>query len=255
MGRPDQLELWATDASGRIACSSLPEGLGLALGDTATIRTMMTPDGPQRLQSFVPHGRVRGFPVMLSQMPLLGPAGQRIGVLTASMPFAWLTDVALRLGKWSDSPIFLIDAQTGEVLARSIEPEAWVSQRFPDHAVLRAWRAHAEPGIVTAVNPRGVPQVFGYAPIEHGAGGTVLLVVALDGRRLLTMAGREMRLAIALATILGLVSIALAWWAAHASLVRPIRQLVHVARRLGSGAEDPVLSPWHPPELRHRSRP
>ncbi len=250
MGRADQLEMWATDASGHIACSSMPDSLGLDVGNAPPVRAVMAPDGPQRLQSFVPRGRVRDIPVIVSQMPLFGPGGERVGVLTATLPFAWLTDIALRLNRWSDSPIFLLDAQTGEVLARSLEPDAWVGHRFPDHPVLRAWRASPTAGIISAVNPRGVAQVFGYAPIEQVAGHAVLLVVALDRVWLLALAGHEMALAMMLAAALGLSSIGLAWWAAHASLVRPIRQLVHVARELGSRTEGTALSAWHPPELR-----
>lgn len=250
LGRPDQLELSVADTTGHLVCSSLPEANGIDISKTPSFRRLMEQDGPQRLQTFVPRGRIRGNAVSLSQMPIFAPDGKRIGVITASLPFSWLTRIAQSLKNWTENPIFLIDEQTGESLAQSIEPDGWVGKRFPDHPVLQAYHAAPGVGVITAPNPRGVNRIFGYAPLQAVGGQHVLVVVGLDRSTLLVIANRELTTSLALALALGFFSIVNAWWAAHLSLVRPIRQLVQAAQHLGTSVTRLPFSLWHAPELR-----
>ncbi len=228
-----QLVLSVTDATGRLVCTSEPGMLGIDMSDAPPVRALLAPDGPERLQAFPSQGRLLGVPETVNLVVVRDAAGRRVGVAAAAVPFDWLMEAARAMGRGAENPVFLIDATTGEILARAERPEGWVGHRFPDHTVLRAFRAAPGTGVVEGPSPVGQPRVFGFAPLRANGGGTVLVVAALARAPMLAQANHALLASLLLAATLTLLGAAAAWWGAHLWLLRPLRELAVLARHLG----------------------
>jgi diguanylate cyclase (GGDEF)-like protein/PAS domain S-box-containing protein len=119
---------------------------------------------------------------------------------------------------------------------------------------MTAVRASREGGTAEVRGIDGVDRVYGFAPLP-GAGNIVL---AVGERRSAVMAPVRQRLLLSSAGLLTflLVATSLVWWASERTQLRPLRQLMDAAGRIGEGnfGAPASLETWQAPQMRQFGR-
>ncbi|CAA9541796.1 MAG: hypothetical protein AVDCRST_MAG88-73 [uncultured Thermomicrobiales bacterium] len=175
--------------------------------------------------------RTTGRPVVVIGEPIrAGDGGQAIGILAAALDL-------IRLQEWLDNrellpgtTITVVDNQQGRVLARSLDPEAWIGRTLADVPVVRA-AIEQDEGIVEGANVDGIARLNGFATAQR-VPWSVLVGIPRDA--VFAPLAAEIRLTLVRLGLVILATVALALVVGR-RIVRPLQALTMGAGLIAGG--------------------
>ncbi|TVP46870.1 MAG: PAS domain-containing protein [Gemmatimonadales bacterium] len=160
---PRFANIFVADVEGFMACSALPEPPGgfEAVVDRAWFRGVLA-EGVFQIGS--PQiGRISARWVSVVAGPVFGPDGNLVGVVGGAVDLVGFQEVLVQQSLPRES-VLTIDDLDGVVVARSLDPEAWVGRRLPSSGVDRDLLASAG-GATRVAGAEGVERIWGFAAI------------------------------------------------------------------------------------------
>lgn len=176
--------------------------------------------------------RTNGRPVVVIGEPIRGDdsGGPPIGILAATLDL-------IRLQEWLDNrelppgtTITVVDNQQGRVLARSLDPEAWIGRTLADVPVVRA-AIERDEGIVEGASVDGIARLNAFASAQR-VPWSVLVGIPRDA--VFAPLAAEIRLTLVRLGLVMLATVALALVVGR-RIVRPLRQLTAGASLIAGG--------------------
>ncbi len=225
------------DAAGIIVCSTRPGSLGLSFVERGFFRDAMAlAPGASFSLSELTSSRVDGKPTMFIGVPLQIGAGTSTpaGVIVAALNLPWFDGLLTHIPSDRRQVVQVIDSRDGAVLARTPDDNHLKGLRFPDSAIIRAFRTSPGGGTIITADTDGTERLFAFAPLPGGSPG-LLIAVGLSATAV--REGAEWRTVKAMSIGLGVAALALllSWMSAQRTLVRPLRALSAAVVRMGSG--------------------
>lgn len=222
--------LHATDETGRVICSTMPEEVGIRVGDRFHIQGALAGD-PFTIGNFV-RRRFDSKPAMPFAVPYRRADGEVGGAVAMTMEATWLERFVAKTELPEHTSVTMAD-RTGTVIARFPDTEHWAGQPLPDRymALLHArQRGMAEMGGLDAK-----PRIIAYSPVPEGANG-IFLAVGYDKEVVLAPmaeAARRSMILIAASSIAALMAAVLFY---RLALRGPVRALLQAAAGWRTGA-------------------
>ncbi len=212
---------------GRVTCSAIPVRDGVSLADEPYFQQVISSRdsavGRHRVGPTTDQAQVDiGYPV-LTQSATVG------GIAFASMDLSWLREVVDEVQPLGGS-VTLVDP-AGTVLASYPPVDRWATTPDADAPTVRSMLGGQPGAKLVGIGPDGSPYLYGAALLHDGSYVRVGLPEGLatsQQQGLLTMASIGFGGA-------GLLAILAAWLIGELAVLRPVRSLVGVARRLGTG--------------------
>ncbi|MBO3459170.1 PAS domain S-box protein [Aetokthonos hydrillicola Thurmond2011] len=166
--------------------------------------------------------------------PILDKTGQVQTLVIAALDLAHLNQLAARVKMPKGSVLSVVD-QTGKLLVRYPNTQAWVGKSLPENAFTRMKNTQGE-GIDEVNSLDGVRRIFAFVPLGDNPGkpdeyvrvGIPQFQVLADADHLL---GRNL-ISLGAVTFLALIA---AWVGGDVFFIRQIKSLVQTAKTLGSG--------------------
>jgi hypothetical protein len=247
---PHFYSIGVVDASGVVRCHSQTTRRRV-FGDAALFRRATAPDAPRFVVGHFVISPINGKPtvVMASALPKAAD-GTSTGMVFASLNLESFQRVSAELPGPQGQAVLVIDPRTGTLLARGPDNQQMVGRAFPDHPLVRAMVASPDGGGIDADGLDGVPRIFGFARLPVAGG--VMIAVGLSRSDVLAAANRRLLVGLSIAFVAMMGALAAAWLVGHVSQLRPVRNLVDTAQKLGAGdlSARAAMEPWQAPEFR-----
>lgn len=242
------------DAAGTITCHNSLK-TQQQLSDAALRGRMMVPGAPRFMIGNFVIGLVSGKPTVIaaSSFPTVGD--EFSGAVFASLNLDKLTrEIEIVSGSGRRS-VVLLEANSDRVLVH-YPPLNGVpfGAPFPNHPLLEAVHGAREGGTTEARGIDGVERIYGFAPLPGAEG--IILAVGKDRNAIMAPVRQRLFLSCARLLTVILAAASFVWWLSERTQLRPIRQLMDAASRLGAGDYEACvkLDPWQAPEFRQLGR-
>ena len=234
---------------GKVVCHNIPAAVG-TLGHQFLLTEALRANAPEIFVSGYAYGVVTGKPVIYIARPLRSPAGEKIGLVYASIDLNSYSALAESLADKGRS-VVVIEPASGIVLARSGSANISLGSVFPSSAIVDAMRDHPDGGS-TVANVDDKQMIYGFAPIREARTSGAMLAIGMPRNVVLSDVYRQSWVSLALAFCVLTLAICLAWLLAYFSQVRPTEKLAGVAKEIGDGDLTARCAHeiWEAPELR-----
>jgi signal transduction histidine kinase len=222
--------LGAADLDGDIFCSAVPSATRANMSDRPWFQRAL------ETRDFVVGdylvARITGRPALGTVYPVLGDAGQPLGVVFAGIDLAWLDSFVAEAQLPAGSSLSIIDS-TGTILTRYPDPERWRGTAMLD-SVMEPLLAGSEL-VNEAEGIDGIRRLYGTTRLRSLPAGDVLVRVGIPSS--VVYAGAQELLLHNLAT-LGLASVLVfsaVWGGARFFVLGPLNALLGAIRRFEAG--------------------
>lgn len=225
--------------SGRIACSTFPNAVGVDLSDRDYIQRAIATGGFVMSDYVV--GRMVGEPTIVAALPTRRADGEIQAVIIAGIDLQWIGRLVATVGQRPGSMVLLVDG-VGTVLTAQPTREKWIGRRFADHPLISDMLARSH-GTVTTTGLDGVRRIFGFLRLP---GTDAHLAIGLKESEALGRVDREMSIAYAnFAFVCAIVLIGVGF-GGERLIIQPIRALARTAARFGRGnlTARATSTPW-----------
>ncbi|CAN5734294.1 hypothetical protein BH23GEM11_BH23GEM11_07960 [soil metagenome] len=160
---PRFANVFVADVGGSMACSALPEPSG-GFEPVVDREWFLGVLAMRDFQIGSPQiGRISARWVAVVAGPVFGPEGDLVGVVGGAVDLVGFQAVLVQQSLPRES-VLTIDDLDGVVVARSLDPEAWVGRRLPSSGVDRDLLASAG-GATQVAGAEGVERIWGFAAI------------------------------------------------------------------------------------------
>jgi diguanylate cyclase (GGDEF)-like protein/PAS domain S-box-containing protein len=222
-------------ANGNIVCNSESADGPVNVADRAYFRQARSATNDRLIANGAIVSRLSGRPIVVVAVPIGSATAVPLGgVIIATLSLDRLFDPAAHALAGTDHVACVINPNDGTVLASFPRNPALIGMRVPKHALVTAFHGMPDGGSVVVPDLRGTPRIFGFVPLQAGD-VTLLLGIGLSRAQVLAEANSRLYLGVALAIAAAVVSLALAWYTARSTLLRPIEALAGTAARFGAG--------------------
>jgi diguanylate cyclase (GGDEF)-like protein len=219
---------------GRVQCSTLPDLVGLDLGDRGYFKKAVETRG--FVFSDYLFGRGVKLPIMTAAYPVSAIAAREEAVIVAGINLDWMSGIMSDLDGRPGVSAVLIDSE-GTVLAAPSNQVSMIGRPLED---IPPWSATTAKGIgldqeagpVSFVAADGSKRVVSSTRIP-GSGSR--LVVSIDEARVAASTNREIRTAYLQLGFVCLFVLLGALIAAEKLIIRPIEMMAAMAKRFGQG--------------------
>lgn len=175
--------------------------------------------------------------ILVFGYPVFNEANQIIRVVYAELNLSWLAQVENRLGPdFPEGSTFSKLSDDGEIILHYPEPAVWVGNTPLDTTLIMTV-LHTQKGTVRRVGLDGIDRFYGYTAVNPGSPleSRIFVVLGIPADYSLGEIQHVLRTNIVfLALYVLLVSLS-AWFLGVRPIVRPIRNLVLVAREFARG--------------------
>lgn len=222
--------LGAANLEGDIFCSAVPSATRANMSDRPWFqRALQTRD-------FVAGdylvARISGRPTLGTVYPVLGEAGEPLGVVFAGIDLAWLDDFVAEAQLPAGSSLSIIDSE-GIILTRFPDPERWRGTAMLDSVMeplLSQWETvNEEKGI------DGIPRLYGTTRLCCPPAGETLVRVGIPTAVVYADARQLLFRNLATLALAGLLVLGAAWGGARFFLLKPLNALLGAIRRFEAG--------------------
>lgn len=222
--------LHATDETGRVICSTVPEEVGIRVGDRFHIKGALAGD-PFTIGNFV-RRRFDSRPAMPFAVPYRRPGGEVGGAVAMTMEATWLERFVAKTELPEHTSVTMAD-RTGTVIARFPDTEQWAGRPLPDRymALLHA----RQRGVVEMGGLDDTPRIIAYSPVPEGV-NRVFLAVGYDKAVVLAPMTEAARLSLALIAASSIAALMAAILIYRVAVRRPVRALLEAASGWRTGA-------------------
>ncbi len=219
---------------GAIACSSLgPVPPLINLADRDWFRDVTEPDAPSTVISEFLISRSTGLPTVVVSTGL-GGGNTRAAAVVATMNLAWFSDIAARLPGPAGATVVVIDAHNGTILAGLSQSAHRVGQRLAEPGTMSLFRTQSE-GSARVVGFDGAERIIGFRRLPGDMRSHTVVSVGIPVAAVLAEADAQLCSGLAVAGLMLLAGVSMAWLLASYSIIRPLDALGRAARRLGDG--------------------
>jgi diguanylate cyclase (GGDEF)-like protein len=215
-------------ATGKVACSTATNSIGLDLSDRPYYQEAMR--GKPFVVGEQAVGRARGGVGLVAAVPTLNDAGAVTGVITAGFELQWIDRIAAETAR-RPGALMLVSDDAGTVLAAHPGREKWLRKRFDANPLLAEIKSRNQ-GIAAAEGIDGMRRVFGFARLPST---NAFLAIGLDEAEMLRRVDREMRMAYLKFALIGAFVLFGVWFGGEHAIVRPLRSLARMAMHVGHG--------------------
>lgn len=155
-------------------------------------------------------GRIVNRPVLPIAMPVVDGNDRVARVLYASIDLAWISQSLANFNLPPRAAVMLLDG-AGTVLARHPEPQKWIGRQAGDAELVKIILTRHK----ATVMARGLDdeeRIYSFTPLEGAAGNQLYLSVGLSQAAALERSTGIFWRNLLIASVIGLVSLALAWY-------------------------------------------
>ena len=230
---PSYANLGVIAPDGFTACSAVPAGAAVFLGDRTYFRRAIE----SRDFAVGEHqiGRLTGTATVNFGYPIVDEAGGVQGVVFAALSLGWLNQYAAQAQLPAGATLTVID-RNATILVRYPEPERWVGQPAQDSPIVRTVLAQMGEGTAETAGLDGVSRLYAFAPLGGPSGNRdVYVSVGIPADVAFADANRTLARNLAALGLVGLLTLAAAWVGADLFVLRQMRTLVGATRRLSAG--------------------
>ncbi len=225
--------LVATDPSGTVGCASTPKAMGISTADRPWFQQVM------KTQAFTVAdytiGRVSGKPVLGFALPIHGPGGGLAGVAYASVDLGWFgaNDIGKSL---PDYATFTLIDQTGMVMARHPDGEAWNAKSVADSQLFAALKRSEGAGDMSLPDLNGEQTFFHLIQLRSNPDAIpIYLAVGLQLDKNVAAINHNTAIKVAiLLTIAGGIA-AFTFATSTRMISRPVQNMVDLSARIAGG--------------------
>jgi diguanylate cyclase (GGDEF)-like protein len=219
---------------GRVQCSTVPDLVGVDLGDRSYFRKAVETRG--FVFSDYLFGRAVKLPIMTAAYPVSAIAAGEEAVIVAGINLDWMSEIMSDLDGRPGVSAVLVDSE-GTVLAAPSDQASMIGRPLDDMPLLSATTAKGigldqEAGPVSFVAADGSKRVVSSTRIP-GSGSR--LVVSIDEARVAASTNREIRTAYLQLGFVCLFVLLGALIAAEKLIIQPIEMMAAMAKRFGQG--------------------
>jgi diguanylate cyclase (GGDEF)-like protein len=219
---------------GRVQCSTVPDLVGVDLGDRSYFRKAVETRG--FVFSDYLFGRAVKLPIMTAAYPVSAIAAGEEAVIVAGINLDWMSEIMSDLDGRPGVSAVLVDSE-GTVLAAPSDQASMIGRPLDDMPLLSATTAKGigldqEAGPVSFVAADGSKRVVSSTSIP-GSGSR--LVVSIDEARVAASTNREIRTAYLQLGFVCLFVLLGALIAAEKLIIQPIEMMAAMAKRFGQG--------------------
>jgi PAS domain S-box-containing protein len=229
---PQYTSIRATDANGRVFCSSQQELEGLTLSDRSYF------SHTQESGKFTVGDFMVGLTSNQSILPLTYPffdeSDEFNGLVVITMSLDWLLDLALNVDLPDESALLMVDSQ-GIVLARHPEPEIYVGRRMPEAGIIQSVLTGALEGNSETEGVDGTRRLFAFTSLSGQLPEGAYMAVGIPTSIAYADANFTLARNLGMLSIVTLLALGAAWFSSERFLFRNINNLVSVTRRLAGG--------------------
>jgi signal transduction histidine kinase len=168
---------------------------------------------------------------MMLSYPILDDTGSFQGLVWAGMNLEWLGGLLAKCDLPSGAALALTDT-TRKVLFRYPEPLRYVGKKLPED-LIKAMAARDE-GVAEGVGLPGDARVFAFARLSH-PWEDMLLAIGLPRERALGPVNQNLWRNLFWLSLVGLLSLAAAWYGSGLFILKPVRRLRDVTAQLAAG--------------------
>ena len=185
-------------------------------------------------------GRVTGQPMLTMAYPVKSAKGKLVSVLTCGLSTDWLSAILSKATLPRDAHLAVIDAN-GRLVARTPPaPELIGKPKFAP-AVTKSLTMHQE-GFYEGIGAGGEKRLYGYTRLGKSK-GAVYVMFSIPLQEVLAAPNRVMAQYLALAGVVAIMAMLVAWFMGTGSVVKPVKRLLWVAERVTTGDLDARLGP------------
>jgi diguanylate cyclase (GGDEF)-like protein len=230
---------------GRMKCSTNPRAVGLNVYDRPYFQNALH-SRDFALSDYLTM-RVRDVPTLVATVPILKQDGSIDGVVAAAVNLQWIGNLAATVGQHPGISIALVDGN-GTLVAASPEGNKLIGRNFADHALARDMMTEDE-GVTTATGFDGVRRIFAYVRVPWTR---ARLAVGLDEAVVHSGIDHQISTAYLQLALFAVLVLLAAWFGGEHLILRPIKSLVQIAARFGSGelqvraAQRPLIAEFEP---------
>ncbi len=215
--------------SGKPVCSTVNGPTPGSFADAAWFKAALTAKGFALSDPLL--GRITNRQLALLSLPVVSPAGERLGLLVASIDLNNLAQ-ALPTRNLPDKAVVAIVRGNEYILTRAPDSEAWIGRPIP--ATVKERRAASPNGIVVAESADGIDRAFASVQLSRYKLRTTAGVPVAPLYAAATQEGGRNLLGVVLAGLLGL---AVAVYGSR-KLATPLASIADTTRRLAAGERD-----------------
>ena len=228
---PSIANLSVIGLDGLVTCSALPFSPDLDVSDRPYFqRALATGDfasGDYQI------GRITGVPSINFGYPVV--AGGRVtGVVFAALDLDWLNAIGGSAELPPDSTLTLID-HSGTVLVRYPIQDDWIGRSADDTPLFEAIVPSGGVGTAQVAGLDDVERLYAFAPLGARSSDQATVIVGIPASVAYGPANRALAENLFGLTLLGLLSMLIAWAGGNRFVMRPMRRLVRASERLGQG--------------------
>ena len=177
-------------------------------------------------------GRVSGKPTLTMAYPVKGPDGKLLSVLVCGLSTEWLSEILVKANLPRDAHLAVIDAQ-GLLVARIPPAPQLIGKPKFAPAVTKSLTMHQE-GFYEGIGAGGEKRLYGYTRLGKEA-GAVYVMFSIPMKDVVAAPNRVMAQYLALAGVVALIAMLVAWFMGTASVVKPVKRLLWVTERVKGG--------------------
>lgn len=233
MGYPHYANLGAIGPDGYVFCSATPLTARTLVTDRSYFRRAIETRGFVIGEYQI--GRITGMPVVVFGYPSFDGAGRLRAVVFAALDLTWLNRLTAKAPLPADATLTLLDSE-GTVLNRYPEPEKWIGKKYPGSPLVQTVVANRGEGTIELAGLDGRQRLYTYAPLfDTPGGGRVYIAIGVPRDIVLSELRQVLARTLGGLTLAILLMLAIAWYAGHVFLMRPVKALIDAAHRLGKG--------------------
>lgn len=225
---------WA-DRSGKIICHAIEERSSVSIADRDYFRRALLER--RFVVSGMIRGKVRGTPILALAAPFTDRRGEPAGVVFVNIRLASLSESLTDVMPPQAGTILSILDRDGILIARSVDADRFLGTAAP-RSQLQEMTTRGE--MVTAFRgPDGTNRLFAVAVVRDVASQPAMyMVVGVPRDTLMGAIAARFRSDLVTISAFGLGALLAAWIGAEWLVRRPVRALLDVTTRLGSGHLD-----------------
>jgi hypothetical protein len=220
------------DTTGRVVASALPFEGEVRVADRPFFEnTLATGQFSTGLAGWNP---LTPKPGLDMGCPIRDERGTLRGVLWVSLGLQWTTEL-VKSERLPDGAVLLIVDRGGNVLARSIDPDAWIGRKVDRSELFRRVRGQ-QAGMTTGVGADGLKRLYAFTRIQVNNGASsVHASIGIPTEVASAAATASLLRNLGILAIGALACLGIAWLVAERFFLRETRALLRTARELQTG--------------------
>jgi len=227
---PQYINFGITDTNGIHFASALPFPPGLSAADRLWFKQAMATR--EFASGEYQTGRITKKLSLNFALPLKNADGHVERVLYAALDLAWLNQ-QLKTARLPAGAVLTVVDRTGVVLARSDQPEKWVSKAFSDAPLVRhALQQHS--GVAEFHGLDGVLRHYAFACADSSA-EAFHVMAGIPRTTALAEVNIRLQNDMTLLAFVVVLALAAAWLAGRIFVVSPVRELLAATDKLATG--------------------